>query len=722
MRGKRWTAFLGAAAAAGVLLTGCTGQGRDSSGGKEPMETKSGAASSRMEKTVSSYGAWLFEGNDGGFAAAAGDTLEIGENALRYTAGTAGRLDSPGGLDIPAGAVRTVEVRLKGDAVQSLTLAWAGADGTFAQENQVSIPLEADGKYHDYQIDLAGQPGWSGQVSRLRFITEAGGVLEIDSIRLSGLYLVPFPWLSGDFTKDLYQLKEIQEAFRADNHTVTVGFSALVQYLSDTDDEENIAMEYRRSVEYYVKLAKAADMPVMIWLRADPWAEPYTGVAQKLYADDRNLMWTEELTAKPAYRKDLTGYFNYCLAQTDLSGAKTPYWQYTEKLLGQCAQAVNEAVQENPEYILGVTTTSEYRYLTDGQEHILDYNPHTIREFRDWCREKYGTVDALNAACSTSFTTWELRSADYDPATVENAGGFDAPRERFTPSAFWDDWSAFRAQQITTAETRLVEIIGEHLDSKYIYTHQIPYADHTTASPITTGNVPGSNIGIDFFNHDVTAANMEAITSMLGGDVSRTWGVPEWLVTHSAPYESTDKALRSMAAAGVKYLCPFNWGSGDEYDVKGSPAEKAIADFVAEREAMDNPMAGVSVNATAGFADAQALVDGSLGTVFSAASFKAGDWISFDLGEERTLSSVTLYPAGQNGSLPVQVTVQTEQDGAFKTAGTYTLAQLDAAKPADLYFDPTVTRRIKLIIDEPAKNSSGETIFSLAEIRVGNKA
>lgn len=63
-------------------------------------------------------------------------------------------------------------------------------------------------------------------------------------------------------------------------------------------------------------------------------------------------------------------------------------------------------------------------------------------------------------------------------------------------------------------------------------------------------------------------------------------------------------------------------------------------------------MAGVSVNATTGFADAQALVDGSLGTVFSAASFKAGDWISFDLGEERTLSSVTLYPAGQNGSLP----------------------------------------------------------------------
>ena len=187
MRGIRWTAFLGAAAAAGVLLTGCTGQGRDSSGGKEPMETKCGAASSRREKAVSSYGAWLFEGNDGGFAAAAGDTLEIGENALRYTAGTAGRLDSPGGLDIPAGAVRTVEVRLKGDAVQSLPLAWAGADGTFAQENQVSIPLEADGKYHDYQIDLAGQPGWSGQVSRLRFITEAGGVLEIDSIRLSGL-------------------------------------------------------------------------------------------------------------------------------------------------------------------------------------------------------------------------------------------------------------------------------------------------------------------------------------------------------------------------------------------------------------------------------------------------------------------------------------------------------------------------------------------------------
>lgn len=137
------------------------------------------------------------------------------------------------------------------------------------------------------------------------------------------------------------------------------------------------------------------------------------------------------------------------------------------------------------------------------------------------------------AECGLLDVVYHLGAAfgDYDPATVENAGGFDAPRERFTPSPFWDDWSAFRAQQITTAETRLVEIIGEHLDSKYIYTHQIPYADHTTASPITTGNVPGSNLGIDFFNHDVTAANMEAITSMLGGDVSRTWGVPEWLVT-----------------------------------------------------------------------------------------------------------------------------------------------------------------------------------------------
>ena len=686
------------------------------------MGTKTGAVTATMEKTVSSYGAWLFEGNDGGFSAADGDTLEVGENALRYSAGEDGRLDSPGGLDIPADAVRTVELRIKTDAVHNLTLAWAGSDRTFTEENRVSIPLEADGEYHDYQIDLAGQAGWTGRISGLRFMTQAGAMVEIDSIRLSGLYLVPFPWLSGDFTKDLFMLKEIQEAFRADNHTVTVGFSALVQYLSDTDDEENLAMQYRRSVEYYVKLAKAAGMPVMIWLRADPWAEPYSGVAQKLYADDRNLMWTEELTAKPAYRKDLTGYFNFCLAQTDLSGAQTPYWQYTEKLLGQCAKAVDEAIQADPEYVLGVTTTSEYRYLTDGQEHILDYNPHTIREFRDWCREKYDTVDALNTACSTSFTTWELRSTDYDPTTVENPGGFDAPRDRFTPAAFWDDWSAFRAQQITTAETRLVEIIGEHLDSKYIYTHQIPYADHTTASPITTGNVAGSNIGIDFFNGDVTAANMEAITSMLAGDVSRTWGVPEWLVTHSAPYDSTDKALRSMVDAGVKYLCPFNWGSGDEFDVKGSPAAEAIADYVAELEAMDNPMAGVSVSATEGFADAQALVDGSLGTVFSAGSFKAGDWICFTVGDERTLSSVTLYPAPQNGSLPVQVTLQVEKDGSFTTVGTYDLSELDPANPADLYFQPISAGKLKLIVDEPAKNSSGEAQFSLAEIRLGNKA
>ena len=716
---RRITAFI-TAAAAGAALAGCGPQNTTSNGGSDVKQSQA-AQTMEVDQTASAYRVWEFAGSAQGFSAGAQDVLETGDAQLRYTAGKEGALSSPRGLSIPAGAVRTVEFRLKTETAETLTLEWEAAGGESA-DNRVSIPLESDGAFHDYQIDLAGQSGWKDTVSRLKFLVGEGETLEIHSIRLTGLYLVPFPWLSGDYSKDLFRLLEIKESFAAENHTVTVGFSALIQYLDATDEEENLALSGSRTVEYLLKLAKATDMPVMIWLRADPWAEPYAGVAQKLYADDRNLMWTEEIVEKPAYRKNLTGYFNFSLAQTDLEGKETSYWTYTEKLLAQAAREVDAAIQENPGYILGITTTSEYRYLTENQEYILDYNPNTIQEFRNYCKEKYGTLEALNSACGTAFTTWELRSTDYNPVTVENAGGFDAPRERFEPAAFWDAWSDFREGQISTAVQRLVDIIGRELDDKYIYTHQIAYDDHTTASPITTGNAAGSNIGIDFFNHEVTEGNMQAITDMLAGDVSRTWGCPEWLVTHAAPYESTQQALEKMAAAGVKYLCPFNWGSGDEFDVQGSPAEEAIADYVASLERLANPLMGVSVTASSGFSGAQSLLDGNLTDGFTAESFKAGDWICFDFGAPRSVSSLTLIPPQKNGALPLQVTVQADTGSGMQTVGVYSLEGLDPLKPVNLYFQEISPSKIKLIVDQPAVDDSGALIFSLTEIQAGLRA
>lgn len=77
------------------------------------MKQSQAAQTMEVDQTASAYRVWEFAGSAQGFSAGAQDVLETGDAQLRYTAGKEGALSSPGGLSIPAGAVRTVEFRLK---------------------------------------------------------------------------------------------------------------------------------------------------------------------------------------------------------------------------------------------------------------------------------------------------------------------------------------------------------------------------------------------------------------------------------------------------------------------------------------------------------------------------------------------------------------------------------------------------------------------------------
>ncbi|MEE1314199.1 MAG: dockerin type I domain-containing protein [Faecalimonas sp.] len=250
-----------------------------------------------------------------------------------------------------------------------------------------------------------------------------------------------------------------------------------------------------------------------------------------------------------------------------MSNNKTAYWQYTEKLLGQCAAEVAELMKNNPGYISGVTTTAEYRYLTNESGKYLDYNPNTILDFRAYVGniEHINTIENFNREYGTSFTTFDLLSTDYDPSTVENAGGFDAPRNQDN-AAFANLWTEFRAHQIRTAVQELVYIIEKYIDNSLIYTHQIAVNNFETASPIIAGDVEDSNIGIDLHNDEANEANIAEIRSRLGDDITRSWGVPEWLPA-SSDYNNTKSALERMIAADAKYIGPFNYGGNDEFDI-----------------------------------------------------------------------------------------------------------------------------------------------------------
>ena len=528
---------------------------------------------------------WNFQYGTDGFSNSTGEKCQTENGFLLWHQQSGGYLLSPEQLHIPAGKVQTVELRLASTGA-TLKLLWKLEGGGFTQS--VSIPLIADGQYHDYQIELGQHIQWTGTISQLAFQTETSENIAIDFIRLTGIYFVPFPFISFNYESDLALMNELKGLLSETDQSVVLGFCSLVEFLSQTDANGDYLYYHHSSDNitggfnpyYLLSLAKETNMPMVVWIRGDPGGFADAGMYKQLYADDHHLMWTAALNANPAYRTTSAMYTYLCLAQEELDGSTPAYWLQTDKLIGQCAELFAKMIQDNPDHILAVTTTTEIKFNTEDQKDDLDYNPKTIREFRNYCQQKYGTLAALNAALGTDFTTFELRSTDFDPTTVENMGGFDAPRTRGTPVAFWKDWKDFRAQQIHSAVQRQVEAIAKQIDSKYIYTHQIASDIEVCESPPYTGNVAGANVGIDMFTHEARETTIQEIASFVKDDPTRSWGVPEWLVLRDGDPAQTVEAMKRMRAHGIKYLCPFHWSGGGEFDIKDTPAFEAIRNYL----------------------------------------------------------------------------------------------------------------------------------------------
>ena len=523
---------------------------------------------------------WNFINGAEGFSKSTGEACAFESEFLLWQQKADVYLSSPEKLHLPADKYQTVELRMAGTAT-TLKLYWKKESDAALQT--VSIPLISDGKIHDYQIELGQNIHWTGFVEQFLFQTDINRDISIDFIKLTGIYFVPFPGLTFDLETDAATLNELKDYLSVADKSVVVGYSSLTEYLALLDGNGDY-LYYRNTTGhfnpyYLVELAKVTNMPVMIWLRGDPWGFSHAGMYQQLFADNNNLMWKADINANPAYRSANSGYAYLCLAQEDLDGKTPLYWQQTDKLLGQCAEIVGKLIRENPDCILGVTTNAEYKFNAENQTIDLDYNPKTIREFRDYCKQKYGNISTLNMSCGTSFATFDLRSTDFNPVTVENENGFDAPRTRGTPLSFWNEWKTFRAQQIHRAVTRHVEIIAQHIDSKYIYTHQVGLEADPFCSPAFCANVQGSNVGSGAEGEK----GIQELASFVKSDPARSWGIPEMCYYKS---QNPDPAkvlneLKMMHKLGVKYLGPMPWSfDGGDIDLKGTATFSAMRDFL----------------------------------------------------------------------------------------------------------------------------------------------
>jgi hypothetical protein len=91
-------------------------------------------------------------------------------------------------FEIDAERYQAVEIYLaNGTRARDAQLFFAGPDGQISEERSVRWELRPSSDFERYRVELAGQPGWRGKITRLRFDPVGvgdGGEMVVVSVRL----------------------------------------------------------------------------------------------------------------------------------------------------------------------------------------------------------------------------------------------------------------------------------------------------------------------------------------------------------------------------------------------------------------------------------------------------------------------------------------------------------------------------------------------------------
>jgi hypothetical protein len=107
--------------------------------------------------------------------------LVDGVQSAQLLSGESGFI-SPPYLGLKSDTVSALQIRMKVEGGSRGRLYWTGSEMPEWSENgAVHFDVQGDGEFHEYTVQLAGHPGWSGTVERFRFHpSEKAGRVEID--------------------------------------------------------------------------------------------------------------------------------------------------------------------------------------------------------------------------------------------------------------------------------------------------------------------------------------------------------------------------------------------------------------------------------------------------------------------------------------------------------------------------------------------------------------
>lgn len=131
---------------------------------------------------------WTFDA-DGDFEGWSGGGMEMAVQGGLLAGETIDRdpILQVSGLQVDAGAIRYLKIRLRSGTSDRAQIFWATTDSQISESNSLRFEVTGDGQFHDYVIDLGQSAEWHGLVTALRFdvANQPGVKFAIDAIGFS---------------------------------------------------------------------------------------------------------------------------------------------------------------------------------------------------------------------------------------------------------------------------------------------------------------------------------------------------------------------------------------------------------------------------------------------------------------------------------------------------------------------------------------------------------
>ena len=398
--------------------------------------------------------------------------------------------------------------------------------------------------------------------------------------------------------------------------------------------EDSLNGVLRWSIEHQV--------PVLFTLNGGIWADaacdvPDWDINDHLEEDVANCQWNERNEVMPDdYLRHLPGSQD----APELARALTfnvhaqQVRRYKKRNLQQAAIAIRAFADANPHLFIGVTLDPDV-YMNPFFEGAqwYDYNPGTLRQFREWLRgtgpyagkladgasdlssyrrAKRFTLDEVRRLAKVRFRTWDL----VDPPRAFK------PEGTMLKTPWASVWEQFRRHLVDLHYDELSEWVADvGIDANKIFSAQgfnapgsmiepfplridSPPKNYDTGGMSVQGAVPSrGHLGAILYGESAfNNIRMEAKDSLFRvfRDVDPGWAVIEYnTADFRAPKKLPDagrayKSLRDVLNFGARFVSPMAWNGSPGSMVadpgfvaytsyRGAPLETAVRNFMVNR-------------------------------------------------------------------------------------------------------------------------------------------